>query len=125
MKIVTGTNDKKTINPNHFGESRYFCVYEMLMGKESSVDCRENPFAGEHVPGKPQKIMELLNDCDVFIIRSIGRHAFTVLPSQNKTLYLTRLTEIEDVISKLSAGELKYFQKFNPASGKFEMHDPD
>jgi len=122
MKIVIGTNDRQTINPDHFGESKHFCVTEILMAKEHSVECRDNPFynRGHGIPGKARKIVELLRDCDVVIVKSIGKNAFKLFPDKKIELYLTRLSKIDDTINKFSHGELGYFKKFDPASGKFK-----
>ncbi len=121
MKIAIGTHDKKTINPDHFGESKYFCVAEILMAKPYSADCRENPYPGHGIPGKGRKIADLLHDCDAYVVRSIGKDAFKLLPERGIQIFLTRLTDLDEIIRTFSEGDLSAYKKFNPQTQKFEV----
>ena len=120
MKIAIGTHDKKTINPHHFGESKYFCVVEILMAQPRSVECRENPYTRHGIPGKGLKIADMLQDCDAYIVKSIGNHAFQFLPERGIQLFLTKLDDIDEILNKFSQGDLSEFKKFNPQTKKFE-----
>ena len=74
MKIAVGTNDKKTIHRGHFGDSRYYSLYEILNGEICGEELRENPFAlgKQHEHGQAKNIMDLLHDCQLFMGRSMG-----------------------------------------------------
>lgn len=119
MRIAIGTNDKKTLNPAHFGESRYFCVVETLMGRAYTVECRENPWPGHGIPGKSHKVVGLLDDCDAIVARKVGREAFKALPAKRKDLYLTSLTDLDEIIRRFSRGGLTRFRKYDPTRARF------
>ena len=44
MKIAIATDDKKTIRRDHFGNSRYYFIYEILNGEISAEELRKNPY---------------------------------------------------------------------------------
>jgi predicted Fe-Mo cluster-binding NifX family protein len=120
MKIAIGTNDRKTINSTHFGESRYFCVFEILMAQAHTVECRDNPWAAHEIPGKARNIVRLLNDCDAIVIRQIGKEGFKAWPEKKRLIFRTTLNDLDDIVGHFSQGEMEHFKKYNAAAGKFQ-----
>jgi len=61
MKIAVGTDDKITIRRAHFGESKYYMIYEILNGQVRSKEFRENPNMSQdkHVHGQAKKVTNL------------------------------------------------------------------
>jgi len=116
MKIAVGTLDQLTVNPDHFGSSRFFLIVEIDGKTATKLGFRENPYNGHGIAGKGIKIAELLGDCQGILIRSIGNHAFQHMPEQGLDIYLTRRDEFDDALNELVDGKLK---KFDPATGKF------
>lgn len=120
MKIAIGTNDKQTINAGHFGESRRFCVVEVLMAKVRQVECRDNPWWNLEVGQRASKIAALLRDCDTLVIRSIVKQGLDFLSQKFRQVFLTSLTSLEEISARFSQGDMAGFKKYNPATQKFE-----
>ena len=120
MKVAIGTHDKKTLNVDHFGQSRYFCVVEILLAKPYSIEYRKNPASDWHGTGKSGQILELLQDCEAIIVHRMGQGGLRKFPQADKQIFMTSLSELDEIINLFSQGEMQYFKKFNPVKGKFE-----
>jgi len=119
VKLAIATNDKETIPRQHFGESRYFCIVDILNTQPFTVECRGNPIPEHHVPNKPERILELLQDCDALVGRGFGAGSFAQVARQKKQVLLTSHERIEDVTRDLHNGDLRRFKQFDPALNKF------
>ncbi|RMH63096.1 MAG: hypothetical protein D6677_08165 [Calditrichaeota bacterium] len=120
MRIAIGLTADHALNTAHFGESRYFRIYDISDGLLKQVDERENPVPGHHIPGKGQTIIQTIKDCQAIVVRSIGRGALTRMPRQGIDIFLTCARSLEEVENTLGASGLDAFKKLNPATGKFE-----
>ncbi len=120
MRIAIGLTADLTLNSRHFGESRYFAIYDLDNGQLVAVENRENPVPGHDIPGKGRRIQEIIADCRAIIIRSIGKGALKRMPERGIDIYLTREESITDIEDKLEREALAGFLKLNPATGKFE-----
>lgn len=124
MKIAIGTDDLKTIRSGHFGESRYYKIFEINDGQIASTEIRENPeinneHGGEHQHGKAKQIMQILSDCNVFIARSMGMHSIPKLVKKGVHPIITKEDDIEQTITKFLNGDIQSFRCFNPETKKF------
>ncbi len=125
MKIAVGTDDLKTIRSGHFGESKYYKVFEVEDGKIVHTTVIENPFlnedgAQEHHHGEAKNIMKLLRDCSVFLAKSMGMHSIPKLVQRGVKPVISQESSIEKAINDLIEGNNSVFRCFNPAKGKFE-----
>ncbi len=120
MRIAIGLTADNTFNTNHFGESRYFAVYELENGRLTPVEKRENPVPGHDIPGKGRRIQETIADCRAIIIRSIGKGALKRMPERGISIYLSRAKSLPEIEQALQEQGLAAFLKLNPATGKFE-----
>lgn len=119
MKIAVGTNDQKTINPKHFGESRYYIIYEILNGEITSKTIRPNPHQPEGPQhGKTKDIFNLLEDCQLIMGKAMGRKAMDILAAQNLDVIVSHIDEIQEAVEAYLAGEDEKFRFYDPASGK-------
>lgn len=119
MKIAIGTNDQQNINPHHFGESRYFFVVEISDNTRVSA-YRENPWWNLEVSQRAPRIAALLGDCDAIVIRGIAKQGLDILSQTFRSIFLTRLTDLNEIAARLARGEMADFQAYNPATQKFE-----
>lgn len=127
MKIAVGTDDLQTIRSGHFGESKYYKIFEVRDGQIISNEVRENPFVEndhqEHEHGQAKNIMKLLNDCDIFLARSMGLHSMPKLLQKGKKPLITKTTSIEEAVDKVINGDYDNFKCFNPETKKLEACD--
>ena len=123
MKIAVGTDDLSTIRSGHFGESRYYIVFVLENGQIKSQEIKKNPFilkeASEHAHGQAKNIMKLLNDCDVFLARSMGMHSIPKLIQKGKKPVITKINSIDEAIGKLITGQYNDFKCFELETMKF------
>ena len=81
MKLAIGTDDKNSIREGHFGESQFYLIYEIRNGEIFSQELRENPFSIDknHLHSQAKNIIDLLNDCQIFIGKSMGKKSLYTL----------------------------------------------
>ena len=116
MKIAIATDDKITIRKGHFGESRYYLIYEILNGQIFSEELRPNPDVLEekHQHGNTERIMELLNDCQIFMAQTMGRKAIKKLAENNIEVIISSVKEAEKAVQFYLDGKddlFKYYDK--------------
>lgn len=115
MKIAIGSNDKETINPRHFGESKFYMIFEILNGQIISEELRENPNLvegrGEH--GKTKQVMSFLNDCDLFMGKNMGRKALEQLAENNVEVITTKVKNIQEALDYYLAGKDDFFKFYH------------
>ena len=125
MKIAVGSDDLQTIRSGHFGESKYYKVFEVENGKIVGTKVIENPFlkednAQQHAHGEAKNIMRLLSDCRIFLAKSMGMHSIPKLVQRGVKPVISQESSIEKAINALIEGNSSLFRCFNPAKGKFE-----
>ncbi len=123
MRIAVGSDDLKTIRSGHFGESKYYKIFQIEDGKILQTEVRENVYLknanGEHQHGEAKNIMQLLRDCDVFLARSMGMHSIPKLIAKGVQPVITKETDIEQTVAKYLNGEISSFRCFDPKTQKF------
>ncbi len=116
MKIAVATDDKITIRKGHFGEGRYYLIYEILNGQIFSEELRPNPDVLEekHRHGNTERIMELLNDCQIFMAQNMGKKAIKKLAENNIEVIISSVKEAEKAVRFYLDGKdelFKYYDK--------------
>ena len=48
MKIAIGMSDENIVNDDHFGQSKFFDIYELIDGDFNKIGRRDNPKHGVH-----------------------------------------------------------------------------
>ena len=124
MRVAVGTDDLNTIRNGHFGESKYFKIFEVEKEKVTETEIRENPFLkpeseDTHHHGEAKKIMEFLKDCDIFIARSMGLHSIPKLIKMGVKPLITREKEVRQAVEALASGKTDTFLCFDETSKKF------
>ena len=114
MKIAIGTDDKKTIRKAHFGESAFYAIYEILNGEIKSQEIRENPGVGrEGHHGEPRKALELLNDCELFMARSMGKRSMAKIAGKKIDCIITEFADIDLALQKFLDAEDEGFRYYD------------
>lgn len=121
MKLAIGTDDKLTIRQGHFGESQYYSIYEILNGQIFSQELRENPFAIDknHVHGQAKNILDLLNDCQIFMGKSMGKKSLTTIVQKNIDAVVTEIDEVEKAVDFYLTSKDEFFRYYDKETGKF------
>ena len=119
MKFAVATDDKETIRRAHFGESRYFCIVDVLAGRPFTQECRQNPVPDHDGPRKSERILEALKDCRAFVGRGFGARSLARVAREHKLMLLTARERVDDAVRDVQAGNLGWFRRFDPSSGRF------
>ncbi len=62
--IAIGTNDGFKLNDDHFGQSRYYDVYELDEDKCAvKLEARPNPYFENHRHAELDEILQVIGDC--------------------------------------------------------------
>jgi predicted Fe-Mo cluster-binding NifX family protein len=121
MKIAVGTDDNRTIRKGHFGESHYFRVIEMLNGEIVSQEVRQNPTlesdANRHTHGQAERILELLEDCSLFMARSMGKRSMAKLADQDIDCIISEYDHIDLAVAEYIFGKEDAFQYYDVRKG--------
>ncbi len=120
MKIAVASDDKVTVRKGHFGEARYYLIFEADGDKILTEEVRENPYFGdEHEHQRAKKILPLVQDCDVLIGRSMGRHSVPNLVAKGKTPLLTLLDGVTESVEAYLSGDRSKFLVWDEEENKF------
>jgi len=120
MKIAVASDNKVTVRKGHFGEARYYLVFEADGDKILTEEVRENPYFGdEHEHQRAKKILPLVQDCDVLIGRSMGRHSVPNLVAKGKTPLLSLLNGVTESVEAYLAGDRSKFLVWDEEENKF------
>ena len=126
MKIAVITEDGQTIS-QHFGRAPYYLVFTIEDGTivtkelrdkvghrqfaheihehESEDDPRGHGF-GAHSDAKHASMIESIQDCEVIIVRGMGRGAYLAMEEANIRPFVTDLASAEDAVAAYLGGTL-------------------
>jgi predicted Fe-Mo cluster-binding NifX family protein len=113
MRLALGTDDKRTLRRELFGDSSYFCIVDISNGVASTIEFRENTHADPLLPDKPPKILTFLSDCDVFISRSLRKGSFKLFAENGKRAIVTSHELIETAVKAFAAGDFSLFKRYD------------
>jgi predicted Fe-Mo cluster-binding NifX family protein len=117
MKIAVGTDDKKTIRKGHFGDARHYLILGVLnaevVAREWRTHTRSEEDEGSHHHGRPEGILDLLNDCELFMGRSFGKGSLPVIKSRGVDCILTGIVDIEAALSAYLGGQDEGFRYYD------------
>lgn len=121
MKIAIATDDKKTIRRGHFGDSRYYFIYEILNGEICGEELRENPYVitKQHKHGQAKDIMDLLHDCQLFMGKSMGANSLPKIAEKNIDAITTTMDDIKEAVIAYLNSKDDYFKYYDAKTGEF------
>ncbi|MCD6104426.1 MAG: dinitrogenase iron-molybdenum cofactor biosynthesis protein [Thermosipho sp. (in: Bacteria)] len=102
MLVAIGTLDGKKINPDHFGQSRVFVIFNYNNKTFEKIDERKNPYAENHLHAKVDEILELLRDCKVWIGKIMGKGSMKKLQKLGYKPILINAKTVEETLKELS-----------------------
>jgi predicted Fe-Mo cluster-binding NifX family protein len=133
MKIAAITDDGQTIS-QHFGRARYYKVFTVDDGKLTGSEMRDkaghHSFAGEddqhhdhdheHGEGSDPRghgfgaqadarhmaMVESITDCDVVLVRGMGRGAYLAMEAAGLKPIVTDIGAIEEAVQAFLDGEI-------------------
>ncbi len=113
FRIAIGTDDGKTLPKHHYGDSKYFAIYEFTKEGYNFIELRENKASEfeEERHGDPRKfksVIQQLPDVDVPVAWAMGPNYLRIRDNSNKVPYLLRgkarkTRQIEDALEEIQA----------------------
>ena len=121
MKIAIATDDKKTIRRDHFGDSQYYFIYEILNGEIYAEELRENPYVIDRQLQHDQTkdIIDLLHDCHLFMGKSMVAESLPIIAEKNIDAIITTMDNINEAVKAYLNSKDEYFKYYNAETGKF------
>ena len=117
MKIAIGTDDKKMIRNGHFGQSLYYLIIELLNGEIVSREYRQNPYItsehGRHHYGQVGKILNLLDDCSLFLAKRMGKTSLDKFTAHGIDCIITAIDPIDRAVEQYLYGRGEAFQFYD------------
>lgn len=127
MKIAVVTEDGQTIS-QHFGRAPYYLVFTVEDGAiiakelcdkvghqqfvhedhehESENDPRGHGF-GAHSDAKHTRMIESIQDCEVIIVRGMGRGAYLAMEQAHIRPFVTEIVDAEEAVRAYIGGTLE------------------
>ena len=128
MRIAAITDDGETIS-QHFGRARHYKVFTVedgeVVGRELRDKAGHHDFAGqhgdEHGAGDDPRghgfgqgagrrhagMIEAIRDCDVVLVRGMGRGAHVALQEAGVEPIVTDIVAIEDAVAAYLRGDIE------------------
>ncbi len=117
MLILLGSDGKdlqRSVS-KRFGHSNYFIVYDTESSKFEA-------FENVHTKHNHENLIQFITrGVEIFIVGNIGPHAFDLIKSFNKKIFLARKMTIEEAIQKYLNNEL--IELFEPTVKKSIGHE--
>ncbi len=107
--MAFGLEDELTLTGEHFGDARFFRVYDIYEdGRVEFVEDRENrtPEEEEHEehhgdPRKFQAVIETLRDCDILAGFRMGPNFLRIRDNSDKVPYITGKQKLREAVAKI------------------------
>ena len=118
MKIALGTNDHKTLSETHFGDSKFFEIYEWknetwkLVEVRENITTKDNEVLEEERHGDPRKfkgVANILRDVDAFVAYRFGPNYLRIKQNTTKIPFLAKTRDIKEALDRVT----KYLKSKN------------
>jgi len=97
--IAIGTNDGFKLNDDHFGQSRYYDIYELDEGKcVVKLEARPNPYFENHKHAELDEILQVIGDCPVWIGAAMGQGSLKKLAEMDYEPVILEPMTIEEAL---------------------------
>ena len=122
MKIAIASNNGRTVAASP-GHAAYFVIINLE--HEGDYEIRPNPApALPHGAAKHQAILELVQDCQVFVAGGMGKPIYRLLSRQGIQVYATDERDIQNVVASLKRGTLTHNpERVHSHHGHHHHHD--
>jgi len=107
IKIAIPTDDRSQIS-EHTGLAGFFAIASILDDNMTHLEFRYNPRhqhenIGQH---NHEETIALLNDCDVLLVRNIGKYLKNELMAKRKNIIHTTSNSIGEAIKRYLGGNI-------------------
>lgn len=109
MKIAIGMKDEKKINEDHFGQSKFYNIYEYDGSNLELKEKRDNPYFGDGKHAKVGEIKEVVGDCKIWVAVAMGKQSRLNLIESGYKPILSKSNNLDDVLNEIK----KYFLEMN------------
>lgn len=111
FRVAIGTDDGKTLPKHHYGDSKYFAIYDFTKDGYKFIELRVNKAAkfDEETHGDPRKfkaIIQQLPDVDVLVAWAMGPNYLRIRDNSYKIPYILKgkarkTREIKDALEEI------------------------
>ncbi len=109
MKVAVPTGDFKTIWKDHFGDAPFYLIFDVnppcfdFLEARKNLSGHEEHEEGHGDPRKFKKVIELLEDVEVFVAYAVGPNVIRLKKQTDKKLLIIRSAEkIPDVLREVA-----------------------
>ena len=102
--VAMGTDDKKTLTEEHFGDARYFAIYRIDENGWQLVEYKQNRSPEEKMHGDPKKagsIMQQMKGCDILLGHAMGPNFVRMRDESPFLPIISRKRDMEEALSLL------------------------
>ncbi len=101
MLITVGMIDEDIINDDHFGQSKFFWILKYENGEIIKIEKSENPKYKTHQHAKVKDMLEFLDDCKVWVGRSMGKGSMNKLKELGYTPLIVKNEKLDQAIEEI------------------------
>ncbi len=102
LVVALGTDDRKSLTAEHFGDARYFAIYEVDESGWRLLEYRDNVSPEERMHGDPNKaksIMKQMRGCDILLGHTMGPNFVRMRDESPYLPVISRKRDIEEALS--------------------------
>ncbi len=105
-RVAFGMEDEKKLTDGHYGDSKFFLIYEIEDGKIRFVERRENKAAdieeAEHGDvNKFKAVISQLGDVDILAAYRMGPNFVRIKNNTKKRVIFTKTRDLEEAIKRV------------------------
>jgi nitrogen fixation protein NifX len=101
MKIAVGMADENVVNEDHFGQSKFFEIFEYSEKGFKKLERRENPKYGIHQHAKVSDMLEILDDCKVWSARNMGKGSYKKLQELDYIPIIVKSENLDEALKEI------------------------
>lgn len=106
MRVAFGMEDDEHLTAGHYGDSRFFLIYDIENGEARFVEKRPNRAAdmAEEEHGDVRKfraVISQLEDVDVLAAFRMGPNFVRIRDNTNKKVFFTRTRDLKEALKRL------------------------
>jgi predicted Fe-Mo cluster-binding NifX family protein len=101
MKIAIGMRDKERVNEDHFGQSKFYNIYEHDGSKVDLKEQRKNPHFGVDKHAKVEDIKEVVGDCKIWVALTMGKQSRLNLIEDGYKPILIKSNNLNEVLNEI------------------------
>ncbi|MGM0642085.1 MAG: NifB/NifX family molybdenum-iron cluster-binding protein [Thermotogota bacterium] len=101
MNITIGMKDDKSINEDHFGQSKFYNIFKYDYDKLTFLEKRDNPYFGVDKHAKVEDIKEVVGDCKIWVAKTMGKQSRLNLIETGFKPIIVKSNDIDDVLKEI------------------------